>query len=391
MNGPEARSALMDLTCPECGEVFAATELNTYCRACDSALLARYDLGRVRSEVDRDAIRARPRGLWRWTELLPLRDPAHRVTLGEGDTPLLPVHRLAEALGLEQLFVKEEGVNPTGTFKARGLALAVSCGVELGVKEFVIPTAGNAGGALAAYAARAGLPAHIYMPYDAPAVNVEEVRAAGADLQLVDGLIDLAGRMAASAASEHGWFDVSTLKEPYRLEGKKTMGLELAEAFHWQLPEVILYPTGGGTGLIGMWKAFNELEELGWIGSGRPRLVSVQAEGCAPIVRAFEQGAERAVRWENATTQASGLRVPAAFADRLILRSIRETKGTAVAVSEEAIRRAQQDLSRLEGILASPEGAATLAGLRKLTASGWVQSEERVVLFNTGHGLKYLI
>ena len=384
------KSALTALTCPECGATFDADQVQTFCPTCASPLLARYDLETLRETLTPEEVSRRPRGLWRWAELLPVREPRYRFTLGEGDTPLLSAPRLGARLGLKHLYIKDEAQNPTATFKARGLAVAVARGVELGVRAFVIPTAGNAGGALAAYAARAGVAAHIFMPQDAPQVNREEVRAAGADLTLVDGLIDDAARRAAAEAQKHGWFDVSTFKEPYRVEGKKTMGLELAEALGWELPDVILYPTGGGTGLVGMWKAFAELEALGWIGPRRPRMVSVQAEGCAPIVRAFHAGAERAQPWENAHTIAAGLRVPRVFADRLILRVLRESRGTAVAVSDEEILSAQAEMARSEGIFPSPEGAATLAALRRLVAQGFVAPEERVVLFNTGSGLKYV-
>ncbi|MCC6190439.1 MAG: threonine synthase [Anaerolineales bacterium] len=382
---------LHDLYCPECGAVFATGALHTFCTACRSPLLARYDLARARAELDRAAFSARPRGMWRWHELLPVRDPACRLALGEGDCPLLTAPRLSTALGLPHLFIKDESFNPTGSFKARGMAAAVSAALELGVRELVVPTAGNAGGALAAYAARAGLPAHVFMPADAPAANVVEARLYGADVQLVAGLISDAGRLAAAAAAEHGWFDVSTFKEPYRVEGKKIMGYELAEEFGWSLPDVIIYPTGGGTGLVGMWKAFAELAELGWlVDDRRPRMVSVQAAGCAPIVRAFDLGAERAEFFAGAATLAAGLRVPGPFADRLILRSLRESGGTAVAVGDDEILAAQRELAQAEGIFAAPEGAATLAGLRRLAAEGWVRPGERVVLFNTGAGLKYL-
>jgi threonine synthase len=309
---------------------------------------------------------------------------------------LLQAPRLAESLGLQKLFIKDEGINPTGTFKARGLAVAVARAMELGVRAFVIPTAGNAGGALASYAARGRCEAHVFMPQDAPTVNVEEVRAAGADLQLVHGLISDAAQAAAAAAKtamEQGqdpWFDFSTFREPYRVEGKKTMGLELAEAFGWRLPHVIIYPTGGGTGLVGMWKAFDELEALGWIGPERPRMVSVQAAGCAPVVRAFETQAQRIEPWENASTVAAGLRVPAVFADRLVLRVLHESQGNAVSVSDEEILKSQSQLAKMEGIFAAPEGAATLAGLQKLIRQGWIKPDENVVLFNTGSGLKYI-
>ena len=393
MKTPSKASALAHLVCPECNRQYDADRLQTYCHDCQSPLQAVYDLESLGHSLSPGEVKSRPRGLWRWSELLPVRDPTNHLTLGEGDTPLLPAPRLGNKLGLSKLYVKDESTNPTGTFKARGLAVAVARATELGVKAFVIPTAGNAGGALASYAARARCEAHVFMPRDAPKVNVAEVRAAGADLNLVNGLINDAGRAAAEAAkdSHNPWFDVSTFKEPYRLEGKKTMGLELAESFQWQLPDVIIYPTGGGTGLVGMWKAFDELEELGWIGSPRPRMVSVQAEGCAPIVRAFESGARRAEPWEKAHTVAAGLRVPVVFADRLILRALYASQGIAIAVSDEEIIASQQQLASSEGIFAAPEGAATLAALKHLVQKGWVGDDERVVLFNTGTGLKYVV
>ncbi len=384
-------SYLLDLQCPECGETFSAEVVQTYCHACSAPLLARYDLRRAAAELDRDALAGRPRGMWRWRELLPLCDQANEVSLGEGDSPLLPAPRLAARLGLTRLFIKDESFNPTGTFKARGMAAAVSRAKELGVRELVTPTAGNAGGALAAYAARAGLPAHVFMPQDAPPANAAEARVYGAEVRLVPGLISDAGRLAAAAAAEHGWFDVSTFKEPYRVEGKKVMGYELAQHFGWELPEVVVYPTGGGTGLVGMWQAFAELAALGWLERPqRPRLVSVQAEGCAPIVRAWAAGAPRAAFFENAATLAAGLRVPGPFADRQILRALRESLGTAVAVTDAEILDAQRQLATEEGLFAAPEGAATLAGLAPLVQQGWVRPDERVVLFNTGSGLKYL-
>lgn len=383
-------SALSHLECPECGETYDAGEIQTFCQTCNSPLLARYDLEAVRRGVQKEELSRRPRGMWRWRELLPVRDEASVVSLGEGDSPLLRARRLGEAIGLRGLFIKDESGQPTGTFKARGLAAAVSKARELGLREFVVPTAGNAGGALAAYATRAGLPAHVFMPADAPAANAAEVRAAGAELHLVNGLIGEAGRMAGEAAREHGWFDVSTFKEPYRLEGKKTMGLELAEGFGWKLPEIILYPTGGGTGLVGMWKAFLELEWLGWLQGGLPRMVSIQSAGCAPIVRAFEAGAEKAEAWQDACTMALGLRVPQPFGDRLILRALYESKGTAVAVSDDEMLSAQKRIAALEGIFAAPEGAATLAGAIKLLECGWLDPGASIVLYNTGTGLKYI-
>jgi threonine synthase len=383
-------SALAGLACSECGSVFDADRVQTVCQACDSPLLARYDLERVGGTLDREELSRRLSGLWRWAELLPVRDPAWRLTLGEGDTPLHHARRLGDRLGLRRLFVKDEGLNPTGTFKARGLAVAVGRASELGVREFVIPTAGNAGGALAAYAARAGLKAHVFMPGDAPRSSRVEVAAAGADLVLVDGLIDLAGRQAAATARSEGWFDISTFREPYRVEGKKTMGLEMAEAFGWELPEVVVYPTGGGTGLVGIWKAFEELRALGWVGARRPRLVCVQSAGCAPVARALERNADRAEPWPDARTAAQGLRVPRPYADRLILRAVRESGGTGLVVTDDEMRRAQVELAQAEGILACLEGAATLAGLHKLLETGWIDVDERIVLLNTGSGLKHL-
>jgi threonine synthase len=383
-------STLTHLECPECGQKFNADQVQGFCEDCCSPLLARYALGSLVDSLSPQLVAARPRGLWRWAEILPVRNEKYRLTLGEGDTPFLPVPRLSCTLGLPNLFIKDESPNPTGTFKARGLCVAVSRALELGLSEFVLPTAGNAGGALAFYAARGAARAHIYMPADAPRTNQEEVRLSGAHLVLVEGLIRDAARLAAEAARDKPWFDVSTFKEPYRVEGKKTMGLELAEAFGWNLPEVIIYPTGGGTGLVGMWKAFSELQALGWIGSKRPRMVAIQSDGCAPVVRAFETGSERTEPWLDARTIAAGLRVPDVFADRLILQALRDSQGTAVSVSDAEILAAQGELAQSEGLMACPEGAATLAGLRKLLQKEWVQSNESVVLFNTGTGLKYI-
>ena len=387
---PAVKSYLSYLECPECGKHFTADQIQTFCQECRSPLCARYDLVRLREELPREDVSQRGRGLWRWAELLPVRQAEFRLTLGEGDTPLLDLPHLGEWFNLLHLYLKDDSQNPTGSFKARGLGVAVSRGMELGVKAFVIPTAGNAGGALAAYAGRGRLQAHVFMPADAPLTNQFEVKAAGADLRLVDGLINDAASLAAVEASEKGWFDVSTFKEPYRLEGKKTMGFELAEAFGWQLPDVIIYPTGGGTGLVGMWKAFAELESIGWIDSKRPRMVSVQAEGCAPLVRAFQQGKARAEKWENAQTLASGLRVPVLFADRLMLRALHESNGTALTVSDAEIQLAQHELAVNEGVFAAPEGAAAWAGLKNLTQQGWVHPAEKIVLYNTGSGLKYI-
>lgn len=376
------------LICPECGATFDPEKPQTFCTTCASPILTRYDLGRVL--VNRDEVSTRPRGIWRWRELLPVNAEEFNLTLGEGDSPLLTAVNLTKKFDLPDLYIKDESSQATGSFKARGMAVAISKAIELGLHEFVIPTAGNAGGALAAYAARAGCAAHVFMPADTPMAIQVEVRMAGGELTLVDGLINDAAKIARETAIQHGWFDVSTFKEPFRVEGKKTMGFELADAFNWQLPDVIVYPTGGGTGLVGMWKAFSELEALGWIGSKRPRMVSVQAEGCAPVVRAFQTGATRCEVWQNATTIASGLRVPLVFADKLILRALQDSRGIAVTVTDAEILAAQKELATSEGIFAAPEGAATLAALPHLVKTKWLQSGDKVVLFNTGSGLKYV-
>jgi threonine synthase len=379
---------LTHLECSRCGKDYAANELQGMCPDCARPLLARYDLETVRT-LNRDALITREPTMWRYRALLPVSDERKVVNLGEGFTPLLHATQLGAELGLSHLYIKDEGLNPTGSFKARGLAVAISRARELGSSEVVIPSAGNAAGAMAAYAAKAGLRAHVFMPSDVPTPFRLECQAYGARITLVDGLITDCGREARKGAEQHGWLDVSTLKEPYRLEGKKTMGYELAEQFDWRLPDVIIYPTGGGTGLIGMWKGFEELAELGWIGHHRPRMVSVQAEGCAPIPRAFHAGEKFATFWEEAQTVAAGLRVPAAVGDFLILQALRESNGTAVAVSDESLVEAQMRIARLEGIFACPEGGATLAALEMLLAQGWVSPDERIVLFNTGTGLKY--
>lgn len=384
-------SYIEHLQCATCNGSYSAAQVQTFCPDCQAPLLARYDLERARALLTRDVFQRRPSGMWRWHELLPVTSVANIVDLGEGDAPLLKTYRLGSELRLPNLFVKDESQNPTGTFKARGLAAAVSKAKELGAKKLIIPTAGNAGGALAAYAARGGLQACIYMPEDTPQANIIESRIAGAEVILVTGLISDAARLAGERARQEGWFDVSTFKEPYRLEGKKVMGYELAEAFDWVLPDVIVYPTGGGTGLVGMWKAFNEMAELGWLeSSSRPRMVVVQAAGCAPVVKAFDEGALFCEFWQQAETIASGLRVPKSFADRLILHTLQASHGTAIAVDDREITAAQHTLATQEGIFAAPEGAATLAALKKLIATGWVEPHERVVLFNTGSGLKYL-
>ncbi len=329
--------------------------------------------------------------MWRWHEILPILEPQNVISLGEGDSALLQLHNLGKELGLSNLFVKEESNNPTGTFKARGLSSAISKARELGIQKVTIPTAGNAGGAMAAYAARAGLKACIFMPKDTPYANIVESTMAGAEVVLVEGLINEAASMAGEKARNEGWFDLSTFKEPYRVEGKKIMGYELAESFDWTLPDVIIYPTGGGTGLVGMWKAFNELEALGWLeNTKRPRMVVVQAEGCSPVVKAFEAGKSFCDFWLDAHTVASGLRVPKSFADHLIMKDLYESHGIAVSVSDDLLLSAQHHLGRTEGIFSAPEGAATLSALEILIKQKWIQSDERIVLFNTGSGLKYL-
>ena len=388
---PMALSYLSHLQCSGCGKEFPHQQIHTFCPDCQAPLLAIYDLPGARQHMDRDEISRRSKGMWRWHELLPVLNQENQICLGEGDTPLLLLTRLQKEFGLSQLYVKDESSNPTGSFKARGLAAAISKAKELGVEKVIIPTAGNAGGAMAAYAARAGLKAHIFMPKDTPFANIEESRIAGAEVVLVDGLISDAAGLAGEKARTEGWFDVSTFKEPYRVEGKKVMGYELAESFQWELPDVIIYPTGGGTGLVGMWKAFDELETLGWLENvKRPRMVSVQADGCAPVVKAFQAKAAFCDFWTNAHTIASGLRVPKSFADQLILQDIYESDGIAIAVTDEAILEAQRHLARMEGIFAAPEGAATLAALQELIRQNWLHPEERIVLFNTGSGLKYL-
>ena len=383
-------SYLSHLECTICGRTYSAGQLINVSPCCEKVLYARYDLQRIKAEVDRDRLAERPSNMWRFAELLPVDDPDRIVTLGEGGTPLMRLANLEERLGVTNLYVKEEGLNPTGTFKARGIAAAVSKGLELGASGFTMPSAGNAAGAAAAYCARAGLSAKVYMPQDAPESNKKECLVAGSELNLVDGLIGDAGRIAVSVAQEQGLFDLSTLKEPYRAEGKKSMGLELAMQLGWKMPEAIIYPAGGGTGIIGMHKGFLELLELGWIEGGLPKFIAVQAEGCQPIVKAFNEGKATAEPWPNATTVADGLRVPGPFADYLMLSAIRETGGTALAVSDQDMIDAMYELASTEGIFACPEGAATLVGYKRLLSEGFLTRDETVVLFNTGSGYKYL-
>ena len=376
------------LECSAAGERYAADELHNLSRA-GKPLLVRYDLAGIRKALSQQALGQRPRDLWRYRELLPVRRTKDIVSLGEAVTPLVAMPKLASKLGMRELLVKDEGRLPTGSFKARGLVMAVSMAKALGVAHMAMPTNGNAGAALAAYASRAEIKTTIFCPDDTPEVNVSEIALQGANVYRVNGLIDDCGKIVADGKAKVGWFDTSTLKEPYRIEGKKTMGLELAEQLGWRVPDVILYPTGGGTGLIGMWKAFAELEAIGFIGDKRPRMVAVQAAGCAPMVRAYEAGEEHAPRWENAHTIAAGIRVPQAIGDFLILRAVRESGGFAIAVPDDAIEAALAEVAREEGFLMCPEGAATYAALKVAFADGRIRREEQAVLFNCATGLKY--
>jgi threonine synthase len=353
-------------------------------------LLARYDLAAAAKTMRPENMSARPANMWRYGEVMPVENPDSVITLGEGFTPLMNARRLGEVLGITALYIKDEGVNPTGSFKARGLSAAVSMAHQLGQMKLTMPSAGNAAGAMSAYAAKAGMEAHVFMPKDAPMANQLECVAYGASLNLVDGFITDAGKLSAAAAEKLGLFDVSTLKEPYRAEGKKTMGYEIVEQLGFTVPDVIVYPTGGGTGIVGIWKALDEMEAIGWIGSERPRMVCVQAEGCAPLVTAYRNGAEFAAPAENPHTLAAGMRVPAAVGDFLVLRAVRQSGGTAITVSDDAMVRSVRKMATYEGVFAAPEGGATLAALENLLRSGEVSQAERVVLLNTGSALKYL-
>jgi threonine synthase len=384
-----------NLECAACLSVYEPNQLLNLCK-CGKPLLARYDLEEAAKTFTKEALRGRVASMWRYREVLPIADDANIVSLGEGWTPLHKAKTLGAKLGFKNLWIKDESLNPTQSFKARGMSAAVSMAKELGVRKAAAPSAGNAGGALAAYAALAGMEAHIFVPADTPKANVIECRALGAHVTLVDGLIHDCGRIVGERKTTEGWFEFSTLKEPYRLEGKKTMGYELAEQMgqmgqmNWALPDVILYPTGGGTGLIGMWKAFDEMEQMGWIGSARPRMVVVQATGCAPIVEAFKTGQNSGADIPNAHTVASGLRVPKAIGDFIMLDILRKSGGTAVSVSDEELVADAREIGATTGIFAAPEGGACLSALRKMLASGDVSKDERVVIFNTGSGIKYL-
>jgi threonine synthase len=376
------------LECSYTGERYQADMVHNL-SAAGKPLLVRYDLDGVRNALTKDALAQRPPDFWRYRELLPVRKVHDIVSLGETMTPIVALPNVGRALGARELLVKDEGRLPTGSFKARGLALAVAMGKALGIRHMAMPTNGNAGAALAAYASRCGIRTTIFCPEDTPEVNVSEIALQGARVYRVNGLIDDCGKIVGEGKAKVGWFDVSTLKEPYRIEGKKTMGLELAEQLGWDVPDVILYPTGGGTGLIGMWKAFAELEAIGFIGSKRPRMVAVQAAGCAPMVRAYDEGVEHAPRWENAHTIASGIRVPQAVGDFLILRAVRESGGFAIAVPDDAIAAALDEVARDDGFLMCPEGAATYAAYKQALADGRIRKDERALLFNCATGLKY--
>ena len=382
-------TTLSHLECSLCKKRHEAGLAHNLCE-CGGPLLVRYDLDKARDNWSREWLAGSPASMWRYAPVLPVGMPESVVSLGEGFTPLVRADRLGNALGAKNLWIKDEGVNPTGSFKARGLSCAISMCVELGIKKVAVPSAGNAASATAAYAAAAGIECHIFMPRDVPQSNFIECKAMGAHVTLIDGLISDCGRIVAERKQAEGWFEVSTLKEPYRIEGKKTMGYELAEQFRWELPDAIFYPTGGGVGMIGMWKAFDEMEHLGWISSKRPKMICIQVEGCQPVVRAFKQGTPRSEFWQNAHTVASGLRVPKPLGDFLVLDAVRESGGTAIAVSDEEMLDAGIELASMEGMFAAPEGAACVAGLKKLLASGFLKPEERIAIYNTGSGLKYL-
>jgi threonine synthase len=378
------------LECSSCRREYPARQIHNTCTDCGKPLLVRYDLERISKFMTKQVLFGRAPTMWRYREVLPVRREENMISLGEGWTPLVHAKSLGASLKMPQLYVKDESLNPTQSFKARGMAMAVSMAKELGIRKLAAPSAGNAGGALAAYCARAGMEAFVFMPRDTPRANIIECEISGAHVTLIDGLITDCGAEVARRKEANGWFEVSTMKEPYRVEGKKTLGYEIAEQFSWTLPDVIVYPTGGGTGLIGMWKAFDEMQSLGWIDGRRPRMVSVQAEGCAPIVSAFAAGEKFAAEFPNASTVASGLRVPRAIGDFLILDALTRSGGTAIAVSDEELLDGSRQLARTEGIFAAPEGGACVPALRKLLDKGQIDRGERVVLFNTGSGIKYI-
>ncbi len=383
-------SYLTHLECTYCNAIYSADEAHRLCAECGKVLYPRYDLEAAASALDRDTLRDRPANMWRYFEVMPVRDTANVVTLGEGLTPIFKAERFGPEMGCSDLHIKDEGVNPTASFKARGLSAAVSKAKELGITRITMPSAGNAAGAMTSYAAKAGIESYVFMPQDAPESNRKEVIITGGELNLIDGLISDAGVLSRARAAEEGLFDISTLQEPYRVEGKKTMGYEIAEQSGWTLPDAIIYPTGGGTGIVGMWKAFAEMEAMGWIGSHRPKMFAVQAEGCAPMVRAFEQGTEFAEPWQDAQTIAPGIRVPSGIGDYLILNAIRESGGGALTVSDDEIRDYMGRVARTEGMFICPEGAATAAALEKLLSDAQLDPDENILLLNTGSGLKNL-
>ena len=384
------KSFLTVLLCTYCSQEFCSEDRNRLCKHCGKVLYPQYDTHSARVFFTKDVLKKRSPNMWRYFEMMPVRDPGNVVSLGEGFTPIFEANRLGDSLGSSNLFIKDEGLNPTASFKARGLSAAVSKAKELGIEKLTMPSAGNAASAMSAYAARGGLQSMVFMPRDAPIANQEEVSISGSQLFLVDGLISDAGVLSREKSRESGYFDMSTLQEPYRVEGKKTMGYEIAEQMEWELPDAIIYPTGGGTGIVGMWKAFQEMEDLGWISSNRPRMYAVQSEGCAPIVRAFNHGDIHAEPWDSAKTFAAGIRVPSAIGDYLILQALRESNGGAVSVSDEEIMLMVKTISSCEGIFVCPEGAATACALGRLIEDGSVSSNESVLLLNTGSGLKYL-
>jgi threonine synthase len=384
-------SFITHLECPNCKQSFSIEQVQSFCHDCHSPILARYDLTSAKETLDREEISNRPPGMWRWQDLLPVQNLSKISSLGEGDTPLISLDNLESIHGSKNVWIKDEGINPTGSFKARGLSAAVSKADEIGLKKLAIPTAGNAGSALAAYASRARMKSATVMPADTPKAIINECELYGAEVTLVDGLISDCAKIVSELSASGDWFSVSTFREPYRLEGKKTLGFEIAEQFDWKLPDNIIYPTGGGTGLVGMWKAFKELQALGWLENDHlPKMVSVQSVGCAPVVKAYNSGADHCEFWEDAKTFAGGIRVPISLADRLILEILRESGGSAIAVTDEDMQAAQKEMASHVGIFSSPEGAATFSALIKMFANGMIQPEESVVLFSTASGVKYL-
>jgi len=381
-------STILKVICTNCGKEYSAEKKLNLCDTCGKVLYPKYDLEKAKETLTKQLIQNRKvYNIWRLNEIMPVKEEKFRISLGEGWTPLIPINNMGKVYKLNHLYIKDEGQNPTGTFKSRGLCAAVAKALELGITDFVMPSAGNAGAALSAYTAHAGVKAHVFVPKDTPNLIQKEIKHMGGELTLVEGLISDAGRIAKIEGDKNNWFSVSTLKEPYRVEGKKTMGLELAEQFEWILPDIIIYPTGGGTGIVGMWKAFEELESLGLIGSERPKMISVQPSGCQPIVRAFKNGDRFATPWENAQSFAGGIRVPAAIGDYLILNAIRESNGTAVAIDDSEIKKFMYEFAKMEGIMLAPEAAATVAAVERLCENSYFESDDIIVLFGTGSGL----